>query len=105
MDVAAMAAASDPDQNWQFIRRWTDPPPLKRRSPALGGSSNRADFVSSSKPTNTPADAAAQRACAVVLRRAARLDHLAGLLLSIGQRPAAARLASIADELREAVAP
>jgi hypothetical protein len=37
MDGASMA------RNWHF-RRWTDPP-LKRRSPALVGTSNRAGFI------------------------------------------------------------
>jgi hypothetical protein len=101
MDGAAMAAESDPARNRQFARRWTDPPPQKRRRPALDGTSNRAAFIDgSSKPEPTGPDAMAQRGIAAALRRADQLERRASILARIGQRPAAVRLASIACELR-----
>ena len=101
MDAAAMAAASDPACNRFFRRRWAEPPPLKRRSPALGGSSNRAGIVNSSNPKSNGPAASAQRAIAAALRHADRLHRKAAALAAIGHRDAALRIAALATGLRE----
>jgi hypothetical protein len=103
MNAAAMAAQSDPLLNRQFSRRWTGPPPLKRRSPALASTSNRAVSKSfgddDTLPNNRP-PAVGQRALHAAVQRAARLDRRAELLDAIGHRDAALRIAATAVAIR-----
>jgi hypothetical protein len=53
MDASGTTDLSRPTENRRFRLHWRPPPP-KRRSPALGGTSNRAEFVSNSKIIDTP---------------------------------------------------
>lgn len=76
-----------PDRNYQFSRPWSPP---DKRNPALAGTSNRADFVTSSETDNTALDRTVQRAIACALRRASELEAL-----GLGHQ---------ADELREVAA-
>ena len=101
MDAARAADQSWPTENPQFRRPW-QPPPLKRRSPAPGGTGNGAGFVSSSNPKDNGPDASAQRAAAAALRHADRLHRKAAALAAVGQRDAALRVAALAARLREA---
>jgi hypothetical protein len=76
-----------------YRHRWREPLSQKRRSPALGGSSNRAtNFEISNSHLYATAETAAQ------------LDREADLLLSVGRRAAAERLSNQAADLRQAVA-
>jgi len=53
MDTARYAEMADPDRNPNFRRNW-DAPPLKAKSPPMGGTIGRADFedISSEKRFN-----------------------------------------------------
>jgi hypothetical protein len=77
--------------------------PPKRRSPALGGSSNRAEFVISSERIDTTAERAAQRAIGAAVYRAAKLERRAIIAESIGLRDAGLRFASLATSIRNEV--
>jgi hypothetical protein len=103
---AAAWAASDPRCNPQFSRRWTGPPPLKRRSPALVATSNRANVKhigNGNAQSNTIAAHAAQRAVAHAAKRVGRLQHQARLLSGIGKHDTARRLTLIAETIRAEV--
>jgi hypothetical protein len=72
MDTAAIAAASDPQANRQFSRRWTGPPPKNRKRPR---SAPGASFEIGSNITddmNTIPGLAARRAVMKALVSAAR---------------------------------
>jgi hypothetical protein len=101
VDGARAADQSDPAQNYHFSRRWSPP---EKRNPALAGTRNGADFVTTSEITLDPIDQTVQRAIACALRRAARIDRTADLLLSIGRVDAAERLAHRAAEIRAVAA-
>ena len=101
MDTARLAAMSDPAKNYQFRRSWSPP---KRRNPAMAGTIDRADFDISSEISLTPIDLTVQRAIACAMRRAARIDRTADLLLSVGRVDAAERLSRVAADLREVTA-
>lgn len=92
MDTAYAADQSWRNSNVQSRRPWT-PPPLQRRRPALGGTSNRAEFVNSSSANTfaVPEDAA-QRACAVACPDTANL--LPRLALTVKD---AARLMNVSE--------
>jgi hypothetical protein len=101
MNTAALAAASDPDSNVQFCRRWTGPPPVQRIRPALAATSNRAElFDDNNSRVNTKAGDAAARACEAATRRIAKLELRAGALNAIGLRDAALRLRALAEAIR-----
>ena len=101
MDTAHAAEQSWPDRNYQFRRSWSPP---EKRNPALAGTRNGADFVISNGITIPQIDLTVQRAISCAMRRAARIDRQADLLLSIGRVDAAERLAHIAADLREVTA-
>jgi hypothetical protein len=101
MDTACAADQSWPDRNYQFRRSWSPP---EKRNPALAGTSNRAEFVISSETENTEIDRTVQRAIDFAMRRAARIDRVADLLLSIGRTDAAERLSHRAAEIRGVLA-
>jgi hypothetical protein len=73
---------------------WTEPPPLKRRSPAPGGTGNGAGFVSSSADTFTAPDDAAQPACAVATPDTANLQSMPRLTIK-----QAAKLMNVSERL------
>jgi hypothetical protein len=98
MDTARLAAMSWPDLNYQFRRSWSPP---DKRNPALAGTRNGADFVTTSEISLDQIDLTVQRAIACAMRRAARIDRTADLLLSVGRVDAAERLSRIAHDLRE----
>jgi hypothetical protein len=57
MDAAGYAAMSDPAHNFNFSRRWLEPP-LERKRPGTGDTAPRAELEdSSSEKTNTTSDA------------------------------------------------
>src|SRR4051794_2151822 len=97
--AAYYAAQSWPDANPRFA--W--PPPQERKRPAdraTGRQAQTFDSITERDPnTHTTV---AQRACAFALRRAARIDRTADLLLSLGRVEAAERLSHVAAELRGA---
>jgi len=102
VDAARAADQSWPTENPQFRRPW-QPPPLKRRSPAPGGTGNGADFAKGTDSSkDSGPDASAQRAAAAALRHADRLHRKAAALAAVGQRDAALRVAALAARLREA---
>ncbi len=68
MDAARAADQSRPDRNVRFRRHWR-PPPLRRQRPALGGTSNGANFVSSKIENYSSPKDAAQPAIAAATRR------------------------------------
>jgi hypothetical protein len=104
MDTAAMAAASDPQANRQFSRRWTGPPPKNRKRPGASPQAPRAKFESvTNKPTDSLGEQSVQRALQRALARAARLDRTADLLLALGKHPQAERLSRAAAELCDLV--
>jgi hypothetical protein len=100
-DTAAMAAQDLPEANRQFRRFGLPPPPKnrKRRPPAQRAASFE-NFGNTNDTFNATATAAAQRGLALVARRAAQLDRVADLLLSIGRHLQAERLSHRAAELR-----
>jgi len=73
MDAAHAADQSRPDRNLRFRRHWR-PPPLRRRRPALGGTGNGANIVSSSKRNCSSPENVAQHAIAGATRRAGLAD-------------------------------
>jgi hypothetical protein len=105
MDTAAMAAASDPQANRQFSRRWTGPPPKNRKRPGASPQAPRANFeVITNQPQDSVAERSVQRALERVRLRAARLDRTADLLLALGKHAIAERLSHRAAELRAVAA-
>jgi hypothetical protein len=54
MDLARLTTAERDMHSLILCLMRGIPPPHKRESPALGGTSNRAEFVSTSKIINTP---------------------------------------------------
>ena len=105
LDTARAAAMSWPPANPAFCRVWTGPPPWNRngaaphheRRPAIGNQI-------SNTPLNTSPALAAQRACALALRRAGQLERGAAVLAAVGQHDAATRFRMLAIELREVAA-
>jgi hypothetical protein len=63
MDAARAADQSWSDRNAQFRRPWR-PPPFQLQRPTPGGTSNGANFVSSSNRDHSAPEDAAQRAIA-----------------------------------------
>jgi len=100
MDLAAMAAASDPASNWHFRRRWSDPPLLKRERPPRDREAPPQNSIDS-EATYSGVDAAAQRATYAAIRHADRLARQAALLSDIGLTDAALRTAELVRQLRE----
>jgi hypothetical protein len=101
MDPARAADMSWPDLNYQFRRSWSPP---DKRNPALAGTRNGANFVTTSEISLDQTDLTVQRAIAYAMRRAAKIDRTADLLLSIGRTDAAERLAHRAAEIRGVLA-
>jgi hypothetical protein len=72
-DAAGTTAHAGPVGNGRFSRLWAEPPPQKRRRPALGGASNRAYRINSTNSNEvhpTPEITTRQTVYAV-------LEHLA----------------------------
>ena len=93
-----MAAASDPNCNRQFSRRWTGPPLAESKRRPLGERTAPFEIVTSNA-VSTRADQAAARAIATAAVRIGRLQHRARVLAGIGQRDAACRLAALAETI------
>jgi hypothetical protein len=98
-DTAAMAAQDLPEANRQF-RKFGLPPPKNRKRRPIPRAASFENFGNTNAATNATADAAAQRGLAIAARRAAQLDRVADLLLSIGGHLQAERLSHRAAELR-----
>jgi len=112
LDPARAANQSRPAAISQSAPVWTEPPPLKRRSPAPGGTGNGAGFVSSSAGTFTAPDDTAQPACAVATPDTANLQPRRGLtvkdaarLMNVSERSAytARRIHRARPDLHDAI--
>lgn len=99
MDTARLADQSWPDRNPRFT--WPPDPPNRKRPGRDTGALSKSKLTD---PAHTPAELAAQRAIACAMRRAARIDRVADLLLSVGRVDAAERLSRVAADLREVAA-
>jgi hypothetical protein len=99
MDVAAMAAESDPALNRFFRRRWADPPPQTRKCQPRARLASSGDQAINREAHTTDPAASAQRAVCVAAVRVGRLRHKAGVLRGIGQYDAAMRMAALADAI------
>jgi hypothetical protein len=98
-DTAAMAAQDLPEANRQF-RKFGLPPPKNRKRRPRDRAASFENFSNTNDTFNATATAAAQRGLALAARRAAQLDRVADLLLSIGRHMQAERLSHRAAELR-----
>jgi hypothetical protein len=104
MDTARLAEMADPAKNRRFRGPWVDPPRNRKRPGAAPPAPRARSESITDNVDNIRAALAGQQAVSFALRRAASLDRLADLLLSIGRHTAAERLAHLAAELREVAA-
>lgn len=103
MDTARAAEMSHRECNPSFVRRWTGPPPPKRRNPGRDPGAVIGKLKLNIESVSDIAVRAAQRAIETAERRAAQWDRLADDLRALGYWLPADRLRRQATGLRAAV--
>lgn len=98
MDTARLAEQSWPDRNYQSRRPWS--PPQKRKRQGLDTPAPSENPEVRSNNEYSPTNEVEQQTTDFAMRRAARIDRVADLLLSIGRTDAAERLSHEAAQIR-----